>query len=831
MKTLLSLILILSLSIPLFGQTYSGDVILDTQAEVDSFGALGYTKIHGELHIMNTSITSLSAFSGLTEINGTLIIRNNDNLHNLTGFHNVNKITKIEISSNDSITSLEGLNALDTVLNHFFIWNNSNLINLNGLEDFNYISGILGIESNPVLENLSGLENLTQVVTQPAGIRIIQNANLTSINSLTQLTACRGVIIESNESLTSLDSAFTYLTQMHVIKINQNLVLHSFGSAFQQITYFNRILISNNPQITSLENINQITYCSELLIENNDQLVSIPDFNFLTNCHELKIIDNDLLTVSGNFNALTFIYDLIVTGNPELLSLPNFPNFSIYLLTVNISNNATLNSLTGLDSITSINHLDIQNNPNLINLDGLNAVYGIGYFTLHNNTSLRSLYGLENLALLQAITITDNDSLVNYCPINSYINSLDSTSNVIIYNSINISNNLYNPTVEDIQNGECIDCNLNPIITSVTEVEQEIISDQDNASYQWLDGANNFALIPNDTLQTFSSLTYGNIALEINYYGCIDTIVGITNCVAYPIDLSISESELVFTANQDSATYQWLDCDNNYAPILNDTNRTFSSTIYGNIAVEINRHGCIDTTTCITNCGADLIDLSISEIEYEFTANQDSATYQWLDCNNNYAPIVNDTNQTFSSETYPNIAVEISYKGCVKTTSCITNCAAYTLDVSTTESGQQITANQDSATYQWLNCDNNYALIPNETSQTFSSDTYGNFAVEINYYGCIDTTDCTTLTTLNSTTHSFNLISISPNPTVNYTIIDFGDLKNLNLNIYNPLGKLIYHKTNLNQQTYTINTSGYTSGLYLLEIYDAYTRKQFKIIK
>lgn len=53
-----------------------------------------------------------------------------------------------------------------------------------------------------------------------------------------------------------------------------------------------------------------------------------------------------------------------------------------------------------------------------------------------------------------------------------------------------------------------------------------------------------------------------------------------------------------------------------------------------------------------------------------------------------------------------------------------------------------LTADQFANGYQWLNCDENSSLIIGETSQTFTPMVTGNYAVEINLNGCIDTSAC-----------------------------------------------------------------------------------------
>ena len=53
------------------------------------------------------------------------------------------------------------------------------------------------------------------------------------------------------------------------------------------------------------------------------------------------------------------------------------------------------------------------------------------------------------------------------------------------------------------------------------------------------------------------------------------------------------------SADQAGAEYQWLDCDNNDSPINNATSQAYLSSFNGNVAVEIDIDGCLDTSACI----------------------------------------------------------------------------------------------------------------------------------------------------------------------------------------------------------------------------------------
>jgi hypothetical protein len=74
-----------------------------------------------------------------------------------------------------------------------------------------------------------------------------------------------------------------------------------------------------------------------------------------------------------------------------------------------------------------------------------------------------------------------------------------------------------------------------------------------------------------------------------------------------PLDITTMVSGATITANNTNATYQWVDCDDNNAPIPGETNQSFTATANGNYAVEITENGCTETSDCIaiTTVGLD----------------------------------------------------------------------------------------------------------------------------------------------------------------------------------------------------------------------------------
>jgi hypothetical protein len=81
------------------------------------------------------------------------------------------------------------------------ICNLPSIVNLAGLSSLRYVGGILGIWTNPALTNLDGIESLNYIGN---GLKIKDNGTLQNINSLLSVTHLISVLVEDNDSLTSL---------------------------------------------------------------------------------------------------------------------------------------------------------------------------------------------------------------------------------------------------------------------------------------------------------------------------------------------------------------------------------------------------------------------------------------------------------------------------------------------------------------------------------------------------------------------------------------------------------------------------------------------------
>jgi hypothetical protein len=137
-----------------------------------------------------------------------------------------------------------------------------------------------------------------------------------------------------------------------------------------------------------------------------------------------------------------------------------------------------------------------------------------------------------------------------------------------------------------------------------------------------------------------------------------------------------------------------------------------------------------------------------------------------------------------------------------------------TADLSVSNLGSSLMANESGATYRWLDCNDNKSEVAGETGQTFVPDSDGSFAVEVTLGTNTDTSSCEIITTVGYNKTALNTsINIYPNPSTGSVYIHgvFDKVQVCNLH-----GQLVFESNNLENYTVVTNLQ---SGIYLTKIY------------
>jgi hypothetical protein len=135
------------------------------------------------------------------------------------------------------------------------------------------------------------------------------------------------------------------------------------------------------------------------------------------------------------------------------------------------------------------------------------------------------------------------------------------------------------------------------------------------------------------------------------------------------------------------------------------------------------------------------------------------------------------------------------------------------------DSAETLIANQNNAEYQWLNCDSAYKIVQGATAKEFKPGDSGNYAVEITYLGCIDTSECKNIQIETITLN--NLVgesSLFPNPGHgNFTLTFHHEQHIINMKIYNITGVQMVDKTFQNTNKITLQNQ-LPQGVYFIHL-------------
>ena len=203
-----------------------------------------------------------------------------------------------------------------------------------------------------------------------------------------------------------------------------------------------------------------------------------------------------------------------------------------------------------------------------------------------------------------------------------------------------------------------------------------------------------------------------------------------------------------------------------------------------------------------------------SIITINLTINNTSSSQTISTCNNFTSPSGNFiwTTSGIYNDTISNAA------GC---DSIITiNLTINSANTSVTQNGFILSSNAIGATYQWLDCNNNFAAISGATNQSYTATANGNYAVQVTYNGCTDTSACYTITGVGiNEIATSNNFQVFPNPTADrVTVHLYSPCSNCTIEISNTLGEVVQSAEFKVQSIATINLQSLPSGIYFIKV-------------
>jgi predicted outer membrane repeat protein len=157
----------------------------------------------------------------------------------------------------------------------------------------------------------------------------------------------------------------------------------------------------------------------------------------------------------------------------------------------------------------------------------------------------------------------------------------------------------------------------------------------------------------------------------------------------------------------------------------------------------------------------------------------------------------------------------------------------YHVDFSTSQFDLTLFSNQNGAFYQWLDCSNGNVPILEETNQSFTVSSNGDYAVVVTTINCSDTSECITINDVSLTkSKEVGKLSIYPNPNTGVFTIDFDESlqTNIEVTILNVLGEKMMQIVPKSQSE-QIDLSSFENGVYFVKVSNYFFTKIVRVVK
>ena len=210
--------------------------------------------------------------------------------------------------------------------------------------------------------------------------------------------------------------------------------------------------------LESLEGLNNIVAPVDiLLIGYNTELKNLNALSGLTSTNETVQISANpsLVNFDGLENLHSIGANLNIINNDALVNINGLRNVTSIKSAIYIEGNETLKNIDGLVGFTGIADpfagLSILNNPSLLNVNGASNITNLGSnLEISVNGKLENLDGFSSLIALNGrLKITTNGVLTDFCGLTNLL------QNGQLGGAYIVSYNAYNPTEQDIIDGNC----------------------------------------------------------------------------------------------------------------------------------------------------------------------------------------------------------------------------------------------------------------------------------------------------------------------------------------------------------------------------------------
>jgi len=516
-----------------------------------------------------------TACDSYTWVNGTTYTANNNTAtHTLTNAAGCDSVVTLNLTINHSNSFTDVVTACDS-----YTWINGTTYTASNNTATHTLTNAAGCDSVVTLNLTINHSNAsTDVVTACDSYTWINGttyttSNNTATHTLTNAAGC--------DSIVSLN-----------LTINHSNAFTDVVTACDSYTWINgtTYTASNN---TATHTLTNASGCDSVVTLNLTINHSNAFTDVVTACDSYTWINGTTYTASNNTATHTLTNaagcDSVVTLNLTI----NHSNASTDVVTAcdsytwingttyTASNNTATHTLTnaaGCDSLLTLN-LTINHSNAFTDVvtacDSYTWINGITY-TASNNTATHTLTNAAGCDSVVTLNLTINHSnaftdVVTACDSYTWINGTTYTA----------SNSSATHTLTNASGCDSI-VSLNLTINH-SNAFTDVVTACD--SYTWING----------TTYTASNNTATHTLT--NTAGC-DSVVTLNLTIA-TVDVSVTIDGITLTAGASGATYQWTDCNDFYAPIIGETNQSYTAAANGDYAVIVTEGACIDTSICV----------------------------------------------------------------------------------------------------------------------------------------------------------------------------------------------------------------------------------------
>jgi hypothetical protein len=385
------------------------DVIVSNQEELAALA--GCEEVGGDLIVRLFEGADLTPLAALRVVEGDFALGLDPSQDAVIGFLISDQLDEgrdlIErgwVASLDGVQSLESVGTLylrglpDADLSAF-----SSLVSVGsvGSDVDGFLDGFIFLQQNRNLRSLAGLEN----VRDARGIAVTLSPALTTLNGFAPTDRMRSIFLGSSPLLNDL-SALSSVQILDSLTIMQTGVVDL--SALAGISAVQVLTLSENPLLVDATGLVMIERSESISITSNAALERLPSFaSFRAQPKTLQIGDNAALeSVTLNFeNAETPVY--------AVFGFPASPEASVSLLlgidVIDIRSNPNLKTISVSSGLTLARLLMIGENAALEDVE-LGSFDELGRLIIDQNAALTTVR-LGELEAVSSLQVTNNPSL------------------------------------------------------------------------------------------------------------------------------------------------------------------------------------------------------------------------------------------------------------------------------------------------------------------------------------------------------------------------------------------------------------------------------------